>query len=57
MVVELITEKTPKFDKAENDYAIMFFVSSGGRPKIPDNLNSEASDFLDHCFEKEPEKR
>ncbi|OQV16663.1 Mitogen-activated protein kinase kinase kinase 4 [Hypsibius exemplaris] len=57
VVVEMVTGKTPKFDREDNDYAIMFHVGGGGRPKIPDNLNTDCRDFLDHCFEKEADAR
>lgn len=35
----------------------MYHVAAGGRPKIPDSLSLDAKDFLDHCFEKEPQNR
>ncbi|XP_055337776.1 mitogen-activated protein kinase kinase kinase 4-like [Paramacrobiotus metropolitanus] len=59
VVVEMITGKTPKFDKIadDNEYAIMFHVGAGGRPKIPDTLSPDGKDFLDHCFEKNPDDR
>lgn len=52
-----VTGKTPKFDREDNEYAIMFHVGGGGRPKIPENLTTDCKDFLDHCFEKDPQVR
>ncbi|XP_055343547.1 uncharacterized protein LOC129591747 [Paramacrobiotus metropolitanus] len=66
VALELLTGRTPRYQKQQRDGSvsplsepmpIMFFVGSGGRPHIPEDLDSVAVEFLEQCFKRDITKR
>ncbi|KZV60016.1 kinase-like protein, partial [Peniophora sp. CONT] len=55
-VVELLTGRPPYADIA-NSMTVMFRIVEDERPPLPEGCSGPLKDFLELCFQKEPEMR
>lgn len=58
VILEMMTGSTP-WSEMDNEWAIMYHVAAMHTPSIPQNekISSLARDFIEQCFERDPEQR
>ncbi|XP_024005530.1 mitogen-activated protein kinase kinase kinase 2 isoform X1 [Eutrema salsugineum] len=56
-VIEMVTGKAPWSEQYKEIAAIFHIGTTKSHPPIPDNLSSDAEDFLLKCLQKEPNMR
>ncbi|CAH2038517.1 unnamed protein product [Thlaspi arvense] len=56
-VIEMVTGKAPWSQQYKEVAAIFFIGTTKSHPPIPDNLSSDAKDFLLKCLQEEPNLR